>query len=608
MRLFFVLFIFLFFSLGSKAQRVPVVVLDKQIQSHPRLLFTGSQEREVKRLVKEDTLAKQLYVRMLQEADRILDLSLIPYKLNEAYIPNMLMSSREEIYRLLTLSLAWRLSGKTDYLHKAEAEIVNVCNYPNWNPPHFLDNAEMTAAVAIAYDWLYTELSEDTRRLVVSAIKTKALPYVIREYEKGGLGSWAKRNTNWNVVCNTGMTLGAMAIAEEDPELAGHIVQNAVRFMPNCLKYFAPDGVWYEGPAYWGYTNNYLALFLCTLNDNFGTDFGLSELPGISKTALYYVHSVSPAGRIFNFADAGNVEPDMIPAYFFYSRYFHQSEVADFYRKLLTRQLKEPKFSRGYTFLAIPWFDDSLWKVDEEQPRLNVYKSINDVAVLRGRPDKAHSVYLIAKGGDPDAAHQQMDVGTFIIETDGIRWSDDLGADNYDLPGFWEYRHGGGRWKYFRNNNFSHNTLAIDGQLQYSGGTGKIIGYDERATQPWFTIDMTSVYKGQADSVWRTFRLIDDQAVEVDDHVVLAHEGQSVTWNMITTTEIFCNGKTARLVKNGKEFHLMINSPENAVFQVVQVPEPFGKSEPVVGYQLLQVVAKGAKEVNICVRMGIQEK
>lgn len=129
--------------------------------------------------------------------------------------------------------------------------------------------------------------------------------------------------------------------------------------------------------------------------------------------------------------------------------------------------------------------------------RLDVYKSINDIAVLRGFPDTPHAIWLIAKGGDPDNAHQQMDVGTFIVETDGVRWSDDPGADSYDLPGFWDGRPDGKRWTYFRNNNFSHNTLAIDGKIQYAAGEGKIITYDKNSSQPYFVIDMTSVYRGR---------------------------------------------------------------------------------------------------------------
>lgn len=134
----------------------------------------------------------------------------------------------------------------------------------------------MTTAVAIGYDWLYDVLAPSTRQLVVHSIKTKALDLVVEEYKTGNADSWAKRETNWNVVCNTGMVLGALAIEEHYPELAKHIIGEAVRYIPNCLKHFAPDGVCYEGPAYWGYTNMYLSLLLKALNDNLGEDFGIS--------------------------------------------------------------------------------------------------------------------------------------------------------------------------------------------------------------------------------------------------------------------------------------------------------------------------------------------
>ena len=77
-------------------------------------------------------------------------------------------------------------------------------------------------------------------------------------------------------------------------------------------------------------------------------------------------------------------------------------------------------------------------------------------------------------------AHQQLDIGTFIIETNGIRWTDDLGSDNYGLPGFWDYKPDGQRWTYFRNSNFSHNTLSIDHRLQN-------FGRDRRELIDWIT-------------------------------------------------------------------------------------------------------------------------
>jgi hypothetical protein len=55
--------------------------------------------------------------------------------------------------------------------------------------------------------------------------------------------------------------------------LAGQVIQNAVRFVPNYLKHDAPDGTCFEGPAYWGYANSYLSLLLSVLNANFDQDF-----------------------------------------------------------------------------------------------------------------------------------------------------------------------------------------------------------------------------------------------------------------------------------------------------------------------------------------------
>ena len=111
-------------------------------------------------------------------------------------------------------------------------------------------------------------------------------------------------------------------------------------------------------------------------------------------------------------------------------------------------------------------------------------------------------------------AHQQLDIGTFIIETNGIRWTDDLGSDNYGLPGFWDYKPDGQRWTYFRNSNFSHNTLSIDHRLQNSAGTGEIDRLDNKAAQPFVTMDMSTTYAGQSRFVYRTFRMLDDVRIQ----------------------------------------------------------------------------------------------
>ncbi|HJG98443.1 MAG TPA: heparinase II/III family protein [Parabacteroides johnsonii] len=583
---------FLLFSFVVTGRDLSVRQSGKDLLQHPRLLFSKQEEQRIRDLFGTEPLLDSLYVGLMKEAERLL---LVPPQEDpRREIKNtkdILPISREQVYRMVNLALAYRLSGDRRFAEKAEKELVHVCNFPDWDPIHYLDVAEMTTAVAIGYDWLYDVLAPSTRQLVVHSIKTKALDLVVEEYNTGNADSWAKRETNWNVVCNTGMVLGALAIEEHYPELAKHIIGEAVRYIPNCLKHFAPDGVCYEGPAYWGYTNMYLSLLLKALNDNFGGDFGLSEMVGVDKSVLYYMHSTSPSGKIFNFANSGSTAPAAEPIYFYFSRAFNQPEVATFYRDVLSKTVHEGNYFRFY-FLSIPWYDTASSTADA-LPKLKVYEGINDIVVFNGNRNIPNSLYLIAKTGDPDMAHQQLDIGTFIVEMNGIRWTDDLGTDNYNLPGFWDYKPDGQRWTYFRNSNFSHNTLSIDHKLQNSAGTGEIDRLDDRAAQPFVTMNMSTAYAGQSRFVYRTFRMLDDTRILVTDSVGLQSPSQSVQWSVITSADVECKGNTAVLRKDGKSFSLKIASPTNASFTTKAAKRGTEAEKPIEGYTVLSASVSG---------------
>ena len=583
---------FLLFSFVVTGRDLSVRQSGKELLQHPRLLFSKQEEQRIRDLFGTEPLLDSLYVGLMKEAERLL---LVPPQEDpRREIKNtkdILPISREQVYRMVNLALAYRLSGDRRFAEKAEKELVHVCNFPDWDPIHYLDVAEMTTAVAIGYDWLYDVLAPSTRQLVVHSIKTKALDLVVEEYNTGNADSWAKRETNWNVVCNTGMVLGALAIEEHYPELAKHIIGEAVRYIPNCLKHFAPDGVCYEGPAYWGYTNMYLSLLLKALNDNFGGDFGLSEMVGVDKSVLYYMHSTSPSGKIFNFANSGSTAPAAEPIYFYFSRAFNQPEVATFYRDVLSKTVHEGNYFRFY-LLSIPWYDTASSTADA-LPKLKVYEGINDIVVFNGNRNIPNSLYLIAKTGDPDMAHQQLDIGTFIVEMNGIRWTDDLGTDNYNLPGFWDYKPDGQRWTYFRNSNFSHNTLSIDHKLQNSAGTGEIDRLDDRAAQPFVTMNMSTAYAGQSRFVYRTFRMLDDTRILVTDSVGLQSPSQSVQWSVITSADVECKGNTAVLRKDGKSFSLKIASPTNASFTTKAAKRGTEAEKPIEGYTVLSASVSG---------------
>lgn len=563
---------------------------------HPRLLFTTTEEKAVKKLIKKDPLARQLAAFLKTKADSIAEAPQIPYKMDK--YGNMLWTSRAYVLRLGTLSLAYRLYGEQKYLDAANKTLLWVCGYKDWDPKHYLDTAEMTTAVAIAYDWLFDALPETTRKIIKGSIYKNAISNVLREYEKGGPGSWAKRETNWNVVCNTGMTLGALAVAEDYPKETATILENAACYMPNCLKHFAPDGVCYEGPAYWGYTNSYLSLYLKAVSDNGGDQGGIGELPGVSRTALFYKRTLTPSGQRFNFGNASTEEVMNTPAFFFFSRRYQQPEVAEWFRKEIEKTIKQNQPIHQLFFLSLPWFNPASPTQNENIPSLEVYhNSINDLVVLNGNRKEKGSVFLVAKGGLPNQAHQQMDCGTFIIESDSVCWTEDLGADDYALPGFWDGKPGGDRWKYFRNNNFSHNTLNIDRQPQYANGKAFVCEENTHTAHPYARLNLSEVYKVQAHKAFRKFTLINDHTIEVEDEVELRNTSSTVFWTAATKAEVTINGSVAQLQKDGKVFYFRILSPEGTTFHTYPAYNTYLGEKPIKGITMLEIAcpAQGGK-------------
>lgn len=575
--------LFLFITLSYT---YPTYAQNDWIPQHPRLLFTSNEEIQVRKLIKENQEAQELARFLKNRADSLITLAQIPYEMNR--YGNMLYTSRAYVERLGILALAYRLYGEKKYLNAAEQTLQWVCNYPDWDPKHYLDTAEMTTAVAIAYDWLYTALPASTKKLVKKSIYKNAISRVLQEYEKGGPGSWAKRETNWNVVCNTGMVLGALAVAEDYPQEARTILENAARFMPNCLKHFAPDGVCYEGPSYWGYTASYLSLYLKAVTDNGGDKGKIGQLPGIEHTALYYKRTLSPTGRIFNFANA-HEEALNTPAFFLFSKLYHQSEVAEWYRGEIKKTIRQQQPLHQLFYLSLPWYDNTHPNPLAALPKLEVYhNSINDIIVVNGKRNVQGSIFLTAKGGEPMQAHQQMDCGTFVLESEGVRWTDDLGSDDYNLPGFWDYKPGGQRWKYFRNNNLSHNTISINHQVQYAAGKAFVCEEKTDIDQPYAKLDMTSLYKNQAESVFRTFTLTDDQTVEVKDEIKLSDTQSTVSWSVITKATVETNGNKAHLTHNGKHFYIQIVSPTNATFTSRPAQNTSPKEYPIRNTTILE--------------------
>ncbi|KAB2646634.1 MAG: hypothetical protein DVB35_05770 [Verrucomicrobia bacterium] len=69
--------------------------------------------------------------------------------------------------------MAYRLTKDVRFLNQAKSDLMTVCHFDDWNPSHFLDIAEMSFAVSIGYDWLYSELTPEERGIIKEALLKK---------------------------------------------------------------------------------------------------------------------------------------------------------------------------------------------------------------------------------------------------------------------------------------------------------------------------------------------------------------------------------------------------------------------------------------------------
>jgi hypothetical protein len=470
-----------------------------------------------------------------------------------------------------------------------------------------LDDAEMTTAVAIGYDWCYDYLTPATREIIEKAILEKAFAAAWPIYEKEGKTPFNREN-NWNMVCNSGMVNGAFAIGDKYPVEAERVIKYAIKYTPNLLIAFAPEGVFNEGPGYWSYNGMFMALFFDNLNRILKKDYGLPAFVGLDNTARFYIAQIGATNQSFNYGDASD-KVDLSATFFLLSKQYNQPDVATFYRNLIKSSLEEYKLNKDFSFprfffLSIPWFDDSETK-EVKDDRLTLFKGVTDLIIINGdKKSESDRLYLAAKTGRGSWSHNHLDGGSFVLDCDGERWGIEIGAESYSLPDFWDYKPGGVRWNYFRNTNQAHSTLAIDNKISNSDGMGEIVKTNKMADQPFGIFDLSPYYPDEAVSVMRGFKLIAPKTILIRDEVILRPQSKEVTWRFVTNAKVNIEGNTAVLSQNGKMFFLKCLLSNGFQMKVSQAKTYSKEEKPIKNVNIVEITVNAdGKALSIPVLM-----
>ncbi len=594
-----VLFVFfiinLFHETASHAQPLEFQYEKKISREHPRLMFTKADQLRIEKLAKQNPLLKKLIESLFDQANQFLSEPTIKYELVGPR-PRLLSQSRACLAKVLTLSTAYRLSGDLKYAKRAIKEMHTAIAFPDWNPSHFLDVAEMGTALAIGYDWLFDILSAEDKNSIKSALVKYALEPGLSVHPD----RFRNKINNWNLVCNGGLIISALAIADEEPILAENIIRKALNSLPNVLQNYAPDGAWFEGPSYWMYATIYLSMMLSSMRSALGTDYGISGSSGLANTGRFFMDMIGPSDDFFNFADGGSRPHGSTPALLWLAQLYKQPMLAWFNHQKVNSLLpifKEPGlqgrrnlYSHRFYALEIVWFNPGSLLNEAVLPLNTFYSGLTDVAVFRSSW-KSDALWVGFKTGKNSVNHAHLDCGSFVFETKGQRWAEDLGGDEYNLPGYFDRKTDAGRrWNYFRTSSLSHNIPTINNQNQKFNSNTKIIAFHSNSERAHTVADLSTAYKGQAKSVKRGLAVLDRNALWIQDEVVGLKQDDQFRWAMLTSAKITIDGNRAELQIDDDIITAEIVQPGHAIFDIASTKPTYHPDEtPNPGTSLLIV-------------------
>jgi len=541
---------------------------------HPRLFADAAGFAAIKASAATDAFARAALGRLLHDSDQMLAL---PPNTRTMEGRRLLGISRRVLHRVSTLAMAYRLGGNPAHRDRCVAEMLAAASFADWNPSHFLDVAEMSLALAVGYDWLYHDLDPATRDALAAALMEKGLRTSLKHT------GWVKASNNWGQVCHAGMLAAALALQERDEDLAAQIVHRAIVNLPRSMHAFEPKGCYPEGPGYWSYGTDFNVLAIALLEGALGSDFGLTAMPGFTATADYPDLVTGPSGMTFNYADGGMGRDTDCATWWFARRFDRPDLLAYFEKEAFLRYCaaRPAALKRGINRLfafTLFWLRPVPEDIVPRAPLTWHSEGPVPITIQRSSWDNQTALFVGLKAGSPSAPHGHMDAGSFVLDAEGIRWAYDLGAESYhgiESRGMnlWSSTQTSDRWRIFRLNNHSHNTLVIDGQLQLAKGKARVQSFKEGPASE-AVLDLTPVYTN-ASKVIRTGTLLANGTYRLTDTLEGLRPGVTVRWGMVTRAKPGAERTgTLTLNESGKRLRLSTLHDPATVWKTYETARP----------------------------------
>lgn len=504
---------------------------------------------------------------------------------NNGYDPagGRLTEAMGMVDNIVNLAYAYQLTRDENYARIAYDFLAGMAEWNHWGNGHFLNAADTAQYFAVSYDWLYNAfvelnekypLGEDAEGepvlgrydpqvlangLYRNAVYDGYLVGVKKTYREGTRqilpgtthGTiYLTATQNWNAVCNTGVSIAALALLGETDEekttyidtMLGECYNGLVTYGLDC---YAPDGSYPESAGYWAYGTTQLFKLIAAYYSATGTDFGLFNAWGLDKTCYYAINVVSNDGYRFGYHDDDGYG-DLDSSQFAFVGYLLQDDTISALR------FNQIKNGNGCSIFDAFYWNSDLLSNDVELPKSYFMEGI-DTYVIRDSWDKG-ALFVGLHGGPNSVNHGNIDAGTFYYVNKGTEWFCELGGESYTVGNYFGTAT---RYTYYRTNTEGQNTICItsdQANMKYGQrleGVAKTLAYGTNEYGGYHILDMESCYdvKDNVFTAYRGLYVTNDFKTTVLQDNIRFNGFTSMWWFAHTTCEIEidASGKVAYL-------------------------------------------------------------
>lgn len=528
--------------------------LKKMLESKPNPRVLASYETLEQIANSNNKTMRELSDTLLRDADTLLN-SVTP-----AETPTTSQPVGASYGDILKLYWAYAMTNDSKYADKAIEHAMTMANWEHWmDTYYFLATSYNMLTCGYVYDLFQDELTPQQRETLREAIYEKGLLPAKNHYYGKGQSNWPLRNFNWNVVCNAGAIVSALAICSDyETDSCFDIIEKALVSLEYAILEFAPDGGWYEGMGYSLYTTNYFTLTLQSLMTAFGTEFNLAKSPGFVEYGTFPFYMTGAEGMVALSDEIRGNHVDCSTAAQWIANYSNDTVL----QEMRMSQLKNTH-NIGATFFDMLWYMPKEEKTYISAPLEHTYSYAGMTIARSGWEGDA--TFLSVHAGDNAVPHGQVDIGQFELEVDGTRFALDMGRDDYGLPNYFYF--GSTREEYYVCRAEGHNVYVINpdetpGQYYYARSSVETVS--EKPDGVIYTIDMTPPYISQVKKAQRGFMLTDNRKVFVmQDEITPKKSGDEYYWFWHTDADITidsADNSHVTLTKNGRSLELYFKS------------------------------------------------